>query len=216
MLGAFHPGFPLHLATIVAPVAGYFLILGLLNSRSRPQMLRGRNDFALLVGALSPLFLAPAWPLLAGSPVRIFVAGIAVLAGIWAVAPRGASWVIYNISLPAATRLVERTLQRMGLNPERIRRGEFHLADENITLRITSFALLRNVSVRVEGDAKATKALGGRLEYALDAALAEVPAETSPMAMAMLLAATAMLVVPLALVSRQAGEIVRLLSDLLN
>ncbi|MGB2822184.1 MAG: hypothetical protein WBF17_14465, partial [Phycisphaerae bacterium] len=52
-------GVSLRIATVVVPVALYFLVLGLLNSRPRPQLLRGRRDFALLIVALSPLFVLP-------------------------------------------------------------------------------------------------------------------------------------------------------------
>ena len=48
------------MATVVVPVALYFLALGLLNSRRCPQLLRGRRDFALLIVALCPLFVCPA------------------------------------------------------------------------------------------------------------------------------------------------------------
>ena len=47
------------IATVVVPVAVYFLVLGLLNSRPHPQLLSGRLDFALLTAAISPLFAVP-------------------------------------------------------------------------------------------------------------------------------------------------------------
>ena len=36
----------MRIVTVVMPVAVYFLILGLLNSRRHPQLLTGRRDFA--------------------------------------------------------------------------------------------------------------------------------------------------------------------------
>ena len=60
ILGSADLGSTVRVATVVVPVAVYFLILGLLNSRRRPQMLSGRLDFALMITALSPLFLVPA------------------------------------------------------------------------------------------------------------------------------------------------------------
>ena len=44
----------------VAPVAIYFLTLGLVNSHSRPYLTTSRSDFLSLTIVLIPLFL---WPL---------------------------------------------------------------------------------------------------------------------------------------------------------
>ena len=59
MLAADNLTLSLRVATMVVPVAIYFLVLGLLNSRSHPQLLTGRCDFSLLILALSPVFVLP-------------------------------------------------------------------------------------------------------------------------------------------------------------
>jgi len=57
----------LRVAAVVVPVAVYFLVLGLLNSRRHPQLLRARRDFLLLIAALCPLFVLPVLEWSAGS-----------------------------------------------------------------------------------------------------------------------------------------------------
>jgi hypothetical protein len=79
-------------------------------------------------------------------------------------------------------------------------------------VEFSSFSLLRNVTVRMTGCDHRTaqlfeQALAGRMEL--------LSAQTTPMAMAMLLVATTMLVAPLAMVAPRAVEIVRILTGLL-
>jgi hypothetical protein len=75
-----------------------------------------------------------------------------------------------------------------------------------------AFPLLRNVTVRLE-DAPGQ---ASPLADALQAELGTLEADSPPSAVALLMVATAMLIAPLALATPQAGEIVRLLSDLLG
>jgi len=199
----------LHITTVAVPVAMYFLILGLLNSRPHPQLLRGRRDFALLIVALCPLLLQPViaraegfWPVLA---VIAAVGGVALLAP-----PKG-SWVIYNILPREAGDAVADALRQVGL-PARREGGVFLLTDTDGSVRLSGFPLLRNVSVRAIGLAPD---VAGRFEAALSRRLRTVTAETTAATMALLLVATAMLVVPLALVAPRAGQIVRLLTGML-
>jgi asparagine N-glycosylation enzyme membrane subunit Stt3 len=177
----------LRIATVVVPVALYFLILGLLNSRRRPQLLRGRRDFALLIVALSPLFVLPVLH--------------------WS----GGSWVIYNVTPSQAVRAVGDALRAAGLDSSG-RDGAFDLTGRAATVQVSPFPLLRNVSIRMTGtDRRAS----GRFEAALARQLGGISAETTPMAMALLLVAAAMLVAPLAMVAPRAGEIVRILTGML-
>ena len=202
----------LRIAMGVAPVALYFLILGLLNSRRHPQLLTGRRDAALLVAVLGPLFVLPvvSW---AGASWWTLASVAAVLgAGAFLLGGRRASWVIYNLTVDQACGAVGQALEAMGMEFRR-EAGTFHLAGGDAAVRIDSFPLLRNVSVHVRG---CDDRFARRFERALLGRLTAIRAETTPMALALLLVATAMLVVPLALVARQAGQIVRTLTDLLQ
>jgi hypothetical protein len=210
-LGSGHLDPSLRIATVVVPVAMYFLVLGLLNSRSRPQLLRGRRDFALLLIALGPVFVLPVlhW-------VQNVWVALAIVAGAGAcvmrlLAPPKASWVIYNIAPDEARQRIAEALRAAGLAFAGEGRS-LRLADGPGTLRVTDFPLLRNVTVRVLGVGKQQAA---RFESALARELHGVEAETTPMTMALLLVATAMLAAPLALVAPRVPEIVRLLTGVL-
>ena len=203
--------FVARVATVVVPVALYFLILGLLNSRRHPQILPGRLDFALLLLALSPLFVVPVLHWVGISPVSISLAGAGVGVGILLLAPRGRTWVVYNASALQARKAVNEALEAMHLTwtPHE---DAFDLTHGRGRLEVSGFPLLRNVSIRYVGPDHVGRTLGPELARAL----ARVSAETPPSAVALLLVASAMMVAPLALMANHAGEIVRILTGLLN
>jgi len=212
MLGSEYLDIWARVATVVVPVAIYFLVLGLLNSRRHPQLLTGRRDFALLIAALSPLFALPALSLIGVSLPSVVGVVAAVAAGILLLAPKGGSWVVYNIPPDQARRAIDSALDQAGMPHSPAGRG-FRLHGGNGFVQVSDFPLLRNVSIRLRG---ADEQLARRFEERLGRIVAGLEAETSPMAVALLLVATAMLVAPLSMVAHRAGEIVRLLTDLLH
>lgn len=211
MLAGQQLDFALRVTTVVAPVATYFLILGLLNTRRHPQILSARLDFALLISALSPLFVVPILHYVGVSPMSLALAMTAVGAAVALLAPRGRMWVVYNASVDQARDAAEQALGALG---DKWRRtdGAYYVIDGGGAVRISGFPLLRNVSIHVTGP----QGWADRIGRELSGALGQMPAETSPSAVAVLLVATAMFVAPLTLMVHQAGEIVRILTDLLN
>lgn len=211
ILGTENVGMTLRIATTVVPVAVYFLVLGLLNSRRHPQILSGRMDFALMVTALSPVFILPALQYVGASLLTVLAMISVLAAAILVLAPRGGSWVIYNLPAAEARKAVIRALDEMGVRFQA--RGQaIRIEEPQTTLIIRSFSLLRNVSLHLdvhEAD------LARRLERRLSRNLGRLEAETSPMAVSFLLVATAMLVAPLSMVAHRVPEIVRILTDLL-
>ncbi len=201
----------LRVTAVVAPVAAYFLILGLLNSRFRPQLLTARLDFALLVTPLVPLVLIPVLEYI-GTVAGLVVACVAMLAAFVLLAPGRGEWVIYNMPVGQGRRAVRRAFERAVAADVREAGDDLENADSTARVEISSFPLLRNLSVALRGG---DEALRRRLESELSAEVGTVEARTSPMAVALLLVATGMLVLPLTLVAPRAGEIVRLLTDLL-
>jgi len=191
-------------------VAVYFLILGLLNSRRRPQLLSGRLDFALLIGALSPLLVLPVVGYLGGSALAV-AATVAALAAVVLVLAPGRTWVIYNIPRDEVRRIVQQSLQSLGEEP-RPTSGGLCFGPENASIRLSEFALLRNVTIRMTGGERIARPFA----RALASRLAGVTAETSPMAVSLLLVASAMIVAPVAMMAHRVPEIVRLLTDLLH
>ncbi|MBS3734886.1 MAG: hypothetical protein KGY99_08150 [Phycisphaerae bacterium] len=201
---------PLDIVTVVVPVAVYFFILGLLNSRRRPQLLSGRCDFAILAIALSPLGVLPMVKTLGGAAwtIPLAVAMPAVLIAL--LSPGRATWVIYNVSRPAARKAVARTVKRLGL-PYRQAAEGLYLPGADATVRLGGLTVLRNVSVRLSGG---DRQLARRFSEALGTELAGVRVEPTPTGVTLLLVATGMLAAPLTLVARDAPQVVRLLTDL--
>ena len=223
MLGLEQLTFPLRLTAIVLPVALYFLVLGLLNSRKHPQLLTSRQDFVLLMTTMSPLLLVPAMGLLEG----VWAVGVAsaVLGGLGALLltdRRGDQWVIYNVSQAEAVGVMNRCLARLGVTAKPVAAGlEFvetsgdgaagGCGETRVVLEIRPFPLLRNVSLRLRN---ATPHLTRQFRDELARQLAAMESPTTPMAMSLLIVATAMMIAPLAMAVQKAPELVRLLTDL--
>jgi len=212
MYGSSYMALWARLTTVVVPVALYFLLLGVLNSRKHPQLLTGRRDFALLIGALCPLVVLPVLSAVGVSVAAVGLCAVAVVGGVLVLAPPKGTWVLYNIPAEEARDAVDAALGRMGIRRQ-AREDGFRLPDCHAVVQISSFPLLRNVSVRLRGG---DDELLGRFSRELGAGLARIEAPTSPMAVSLLLVATAMLVAPLGMMAHQAEQIVRLLTDLLQ
>ena len=212
MMGSEHLGLSLRIAAVVVPVAVYFLVLGLLNSRRHPQLLSGRLDFALLIAALSPLFVLPALGLAGITPASVFAAVAALALAVVLLAPRGRAWVIYNMPANEAREAIASALRSMGV-AFKPAADVFHLMPDGATVHVGGFPLLRNVSVRLRGG---SGRLTCQFQRALAANLGSVNAQTSPMAAGLLLVATGMIVAPLAFMVERVPEIVRLLTDILH
>jgi hypothetical protein len=204
-------GFSVRIVTVVVPVAVYFLILGLLNSRRRPQLLTGRQDFALLIAALSPLVVLPVLNLVEARLLTVAAMGAAAVGAVALLAPSGRTWIIYNLSVPMAHSAVCDALRTLGLAP--VPEGDgYRISQQNAKIEIGGFPLLRNVSVRLHGG---SAELVRSFHQALWRRVALIPAPTHLMAVSLLLVATAMLAAPLVLVAGDVPEIVRIISDLL-
>jgi hypothetical protein len=203
--------FALRIATAVVPVAVYFLVLGLLNSRRHPQMLSARLDFGLLWTAMSPLFVVPALHVVGVSVASVLLAAIAIAAGAVSLAPRGHRWVVYNATPSQAHDAVAWALQAIHPGVRRVG-GTLTAPDGEFVVEVTEFPILRNVSICFRGPEDLSK----RFAEALGGTLTGMSAETAPSTVALLLVATGMLVAPLAMMANQAGQIARLLTGLLQ
>ena len=137
------------LATVVAPVAIYFLILGLLNSRRHPQTITARQDVLLLTAALSPLLILPLAGYVSSAALIVIVVLLAAMALVaFTFGPAGGSYVVYNLTHRQALRAIERTLDQLGLSYQTAGH-RIQLDEGGATIDISSFSLLRNVSIRI-------------------------------------------------------------------
>jgi len=201
----------LRVATIVVPVALYFLLLGLLNTRRHPQMLSARQDFALLLLALCPLVFQPVMLYFGGGMITmISCAGVMGL-GVYLLAPRGKTWVIYNIPFKKARDTIASVLEDMGHSPIRTHRG-VDIDSGFGCVEIGSFPILRNISLRLVGG---DNEMWGKFENNLSAYVSKIEAPPSPMAVSLLMVATCVIIAPMMLMVHHAPEIVRLLTNLL-
>ena len=162
-------------SAVALPAALYFLLIGVLNSRTTPQLVRGRTDFICLTVAFSPMFALPL--------------------------------------LQAVGASAEQALSEMD-RPFRRDGRRLRVTDGDLTVRLSSIPLLRNVSIQLEGPAD--EGFSGRFEARLADRLGAVPAGATPMASAFLMIATALLAAPLALAADRMPEMVRLLTDLVR
>jgi hypothetical protein len=202
----------LRIGTIVLPVTLYFLLLGLLNSRRRPQLLSARQDAALLIVALLPVTFVPLSAMVGGS--LWVLAGCLALAagGVAFLAPVGSAWVVYNLSTEQGERLVRQALEDLAGDVLAVPAG-LEAPGLGLRVEIGGFWLLRNVSIRLIGG---TGDQARQFEQGLADRLQRIHTDPHPMAVALLLVATVMLVAPLTLLVHQVPEIVRLLGDLLG
>jgi hypothetical protein len=212
MLGSEQLATALRFGTVVVPLAMYFFVLGYLNTRSRPQCLTGRQDSALLVITLSPLALLPLVQFLGGGLLGLAVAAGLLGGAIWLLAPKTSSWVIYNLSPSQGRDLLLTICRQIDPAAELADHHTLRLPGRKATLDLSVFPVLRNLTVRLDaGD----QTIAAELDSRLAARLGTIQTEPVPMAVTLLLLATAMLVAPLAVIAPHSQEIVRILTDLL-
>ena len=196
----------------IAPAAVYFLLLGLLNSQPRPQLLSGRTDFVLLNAAFLPVFCVPLVQAF-GAATWVLPAAIGALIVLaMLLAPPRGNWSVYNISPGEALRAGERALREMG-EPFRRRGRRLVLTRRDACIRLASMPLLRHVSISIQrADAEFVR----RFEQHLAEQLGRVATVASPVASALLVIATVMLVTPLGLLANRMPEMVRIITDLVK
>ncbi len=217
LIGSYQVADVLMLVGCVAPIAMYFLTLGLVNSHGRPCLVSARSDFLSLTIALIPLFIwtlpvlaqVRAWWLLAAG------AGAAALGFFWMLPRAGDGFVIYNIAESRCRRLLEETLTALSW------RGRWHdrvwfSDDGSFTIRISGIAALRNASIHVEAADSLGPARMQQLETELSARLRDVAQLPSSMGVCLVLIGAAMLIAPVSMLSRHIDDLVEVMSHIIG
>jgi hypothetical protein len=198
----------------VAPIAVYFLCLGLVNSHSRPYLISRRADFTALTSVLIPLLLWPIpgfvqigawWVLMIGT----LVAGAVFF---WMLPKAGDGFVIYNISEARCTKVVEGALAALGLHGM-WEHKTWHSDCGRVLLHVRGFTLLRNVTLHIESAPRRDRfqaALGGELQHRF-ADIAQLP---STMGVGLVLIGLALMILPLWTVGRHIDDLVDAMSHL--
>jgi len=200
----------------VAPIALYFLVLGLVNTHSRPCLMTSRADFIVLSSVLAPLLVWPLSGLVQTAAWWLLVPPAVLLAAIFFSAlPRSAAgFVIYNISEARAAHLVAGALRSMV--PSGAWDGkDWYRDDGQIILRLRSFPLLRNVTLHIEARDRATadrfaREFGTLVEQRLSS-IAQLPSTTGA---GLVLLGLALMGLPMWMVSRHIDDIVDAMSHL--
>ncbi len=100
----------------IAPIAGYFLVLGVVNSQASPRLVSGRRDFLLLTGTFLPILFWPmaavwnafGWYTVVGLLLTCSVLIRSMLPHPWK------QWVIYNANTSVASAALRRALDQLG------------------------------------------------------------------------------------------------------
>ena len=201
----------------IAPIALYFLVLGLLNSQPRPRLVSGRNDFIALTLVFVPMLVWPVPLLLAHNLWPLLLVGLLALAAAFlALLPaKRSSWVIYNITEPRCRRHLEHALAC--LHPDYRRRdGGYWIPSHQLSIHVASFAPLRNVTLYIRLNRKNPPVvILDRLRDNLEAQLHVLGLLPSPTGACLLLVGVLLLMLPLWMINHHADVIVEAITHLL-
>jgi len=220
-----HAIFALKVAIVMAPVAAYFLVLGIVNSQATPRLVSARADFLTLTGIFLPTM---AWPVVATLSGGLWWLGLLLLtAGAFCVRAllpaRTGNWVVYNASVDLIHDAVQRSLRRLGWEFQRDRNA-YEIKSPPFTITVVGIGLLNagNVHLVPRGpDGHAADLLADTDKFnetfakALSETLSTYRLLPSPAGLVMVLVGATMMIVPVSMMSRHMSDIVRAITDLL-
>jgi hypothetical protein len=198
----------------VAPIALYFLTLGLVNSHARPCLVTARADFVALTGVLVPVLLWPVPSLAHGRAIWLLAAGffLAALLFVYMLPRRHAGFVIYNVAEQRCARLLEDAMAALGI------RGDWtgsvwRSVDGSVAIHLRTFSLLRNVSLNIEvSDDPA--ALSTSLETQLTARFSQIAQLPSTMGACLVMVGVVLMILPMWMMGRHIHDLVDAMSHL--
>ncbi|MBN1346913.1 MAG: hypothetical protein JXQ73_29760 [Phycisphaerae bacterium] len=211
--------FLLRLVINVAPVAVYFLALGLVNTQARPRLVSGRSDFIALTLVFVPVLVWPV-PLLIKYQLWWVVVAALCLGGAvfwWLLPQRLSNWVVYNITERRCRRMLSEALARMGLAATEDEQG-LTVTSANLRIDLAGFGLLNNVTLYfspLHGKHLDAARLH-RLRAELDDRLNTVSLLPSPTGACLVMLGVGLLIVPLWMMSQHMNAIVEIFTRLLS
>ncbi len=205
----------LKLALNIAPPALYFVILGLVNSQSRPHLISSRSDWVTLISVFCPVLLFPAMWLAAGGHYLTGLLAVAIVAlGVYFSLPRPRSgWVVYNCSRIRLFEALVAALSRGGIEFQVVDSQQIRLPRHQVDLKLSGMPLLKNMTISVISQDE-QGVLTAQLERHLRDQLDEVETNVNPSGPALLVTGTSMLILPLLMMVRHMNAFVRVVSDL--
>jgi hypothetical protein len=198
----------------VAPIALYFLTLGLVNSHSRPCLVTARADFVALTGVLVPVLLWPVPSLAHGRLIWMLAAAflLAACMFVYMLSKRHAGFVLYNVAEHRCVKLLEDSLAALAI------RGTWNGSvwqsiDGRLTIHLRSFALLRNVSLNIETDDDPI-ALTCALEAQLTRRFGQIAQLPSTMGACLVMLGVVLMILPMWMMGRHIHDLVDAMSHL--
>ena len=208
--------FLLKVVLYIAPVAVYFLALGVVNSQAQPVLVNARADFQLLTLVFIPLLVWPIPYLVVHGQWWGLLAGVALAAGgFWRLLPGSTSgWVLYNVSPDDGWRMLERAAAEMGWASRRSD-GGLEGPAAGLRVEVASFALLRNASFRIVAPNGIELDGFNRLGRALQRQVERKSLLPSMTGGCLMLLGASLMIVPLWLMSRHIQAIVEIVQRIL-
>lgn len=201
----------------LAPMALYFLALGLVNSHSRPYLITCRSDFLLLTCVLMPLMIWPV-PALVGSGGWWALGGACVVfaAGFLRLLPGPhTGFVVYNVSEAQCIRMLREAISRLGWSGQWDAGGSIWRSErDDLVIKLSKLAPLRNVTLQVQVRTPADFSRVADLGRVLHERLSNVQQLPSTMGAALVVIGVALLILPMWMVGRHIDDMVDAMSHL--
>jgi len=201
----------------VAPIAAYFLTLGVVNSQASPRLISGRWDFIILTGIFLPALF---WPLASlGSSFGWKVVLVLVLPGVAALRAMlphpWKHWVIYNADTQRAVESVCRALVGLGWAFHKENETTFSVPAVGMKVEVTGLALLNAVNLHLRTDARSqARADAALLIAAVEASLCRYQLLPTAAGLFLVLIGAGLMIVPMWMMTRHMHDIVEAIQRL--
>jgi hypothetical protein len=201
----------------VAPIAAYFLTLGVVNSQASPKIISSRWDFIILTGIFLPALF---WPLASlessigwKAVVALILPGIAVLR---AMLPHPwKHWVIYNADRQRAAESVRRALVGLGWTFRQEDETVFAVPALDMKVEVTGLAPLNAVNLHIRTDAQSGEQVQAALLIAaVEASLRRYQLLPTTAGLFLVLIGAGLMIVPLWMMTRHMHDIVEAIQRL--
>ncbi len=208
-IGSYQVADVLMLVLCIAPVATYFLTLGLVNSHSRPWMISGRSDFISLTVVLIPLLIWPLpmlaqakqWWLLSAALVALTAVFLRMLPSV------RAGFVIYNITESRCLKLVHDAITKLGWQGA-WNGSSWTSSDGRVSLSVRGFTPLRNVTLNIESNGEATNRDVESLRVEMERRFESIAQMPSTMGACLVMLGLGLMIIPIWMVSRHIDDLV--------
>lgn len=201
----------------VAPIAVYFLTLGVVNSQASPRLVSARWDFIVLIGIFLPALF---WPVatLSGSIGWQAVLVLVLLAGLFlrTMLPHPwKQWVIYNADTPRAAEAIRRALAGLGWRYQPEGETVFAVPHLQMKVEIGGVGLLNAVNLRIHTEAASPEQVEiASLIGAVEVALRRYQLLPTAAGLFLVLIGAGLMIVPMWLMTRNMHDIVEAIQRL--